>query len=221
MTAYVPYDGRTPRIQKLEREMIEAARKVDVVTFVLRCNLLGLKPSPYGDLYAQGVMELGRRRQNITRNPAYQNAVNSKPAEHEQPEPEDYRKTTKISYSKFLRLTDASFANPHDAFDETQYHEKMRILREAGYDKLIIAGGKSWPIEKVKVSRVLWAFSNTYLRAMRWAEKQMKAQEQKEKKEPRIIPAQPTPTRQHKQPARTRSKKIDRQPLLFPTYHGS
>lgn len=196
------FDGRTPKIQKLEQEMKEAAAKRDNINYVLKCNILGRKPD-YQDLYEQGLAELTQRREKTIRNELYQSFVQMP----EQIEKEDREKTTKISYANFLRLTDSSSVNPYDAFDEKQYSAKMRILRQAGYDKLTIAKGKSMPIEQVKVSRVLNAFSKVYQTAMRWAEKQMKPAETKNKRkktgtENRII---------------GKRKPEDRQPLLFHT----
>jgi len=210
MANYVPFDGRTPRIQKLEREMNEAAAKRINITYVLTCNLLGRKPD-YRDLYDQGVMELIRKRQRILENQAYQNVIQVSRAEP------DYRgKTTKISYAKFLRLTDASSVNPYDAFDEKQYSTKMRILREAGYNRLTAKGGKGELIEKLEPSQVLHTFSKVFLSAMRWAKKQNEQSQAQVQAKPKRKSTQKTEkTRQAE--TRTGRRKGDKQPLLFPT----
>lgn len=217
MSSYIPHDGRTPKIQKLEREMKEAAAKRDNITYVLRCNILGRKPE-YKDLYDQGVVELTRRRQRTLENQVYQNIIQARQEEQQEPVDYDRRRTTKINYPRFLRLTDSSSVNPYDAFDENQYSEKMRILRESGYDKLTAKGGKGELIEKLEPSQVLHAFSKVYLSAMRWAEKQMKEKAKVQVKPEQETLTQPETARQETIPARRgRRKRPDTQPRLFPT----
>lgn len=212
------FDGRTPKIQRLEKVMNEAAAKRDNITYVLTCNLLGRNPD-YRDLYEQGAVELMRRRKRTLENHAYQNVIQSR----EEPSDYDRRKTTKISYAKFLRLTDSSGVNPYDAFSEHQYSEKMGILRESGYDKLTGKGGKGIPIKELRPSQVLHAFSKVYLTAMRWAEKQIKQSQLQAKPERKYtqtaITGQADTIRQETSPTRKgkRRRKIDTQPLLFHT----
>lgn len=202
MAEQTPFDGRTPKIRALEKQMNEAAAKRENIAYVFACNALGRNPE-YRDLYEQGVAELMRERQKTLENPFYQSVLKLP----QQAEPDYSAKRTKISYAEFLKLVDSSSVNPYNAFDETQYSEKMRILKEAGCDNLVIAKGKSIPIGDVKISRVLHAFSNTYKTAMNWAKGKMKQKTGKKIKKPDKLKKQVTGKR----------KKADTQPELFST----
>ncbi len=201
MADNTPFDGRTPQVRVLEKQMREAVGR-DNIAYVFACNNLGRNPD-YRDLYEQGVAELMQRRERVLEDRVYQNVIQAP----QQTEP-DYRgKTTKINYAEFLRLVDSSFVKPYDSFDESQYSEKMRILRDSGYDKLTIAQGKSIPIGDVSVSRVLHAFSKTYQTAMNWAKKEMEPKTKKTQQ--KLVKRKPVISAER--------KKADTQPLLFPT----